>query len=83
MIPIISFIFLSFLLGSIPFGIVFSRIFGKKDPRKVGSGNIGATNVLRSSGNKSIAVLTLIADVVKGSVVVLLGSQLENQFNLF
>ena len=83
MIPIISFIFLSFLLGSIPFGIVFSRIFGKKDPRKVGSGNIGATNVLRSSGNKSIAVLTLIADIVKGSVVVLLGSQLENQFNLF
>ena len=83
MISMISFIFISFLLGSIPFGIVFSRIFGKKDPRKVGSGNIGATNILRSSGNKSIAVLTLIADIVKGSVVVLIGSQLEIQSNLF
>ena len=83
MISMIFFIFISFLLGSIPFGIVFSRIFGKKDPRKVGSGNIGATNVLRSSGNKSIALLTLIADIVKGSVVVLIGSQLEIQSNLF
>ena len=54
-----------------------------KDPRKVGSGNIGATNVLRSSGNKSIAVLTLIADIIKGSVVVLLGSQIHDPYHFF
>jgi len=74
---------ISYLLGSIPFGIVFTRLFGLKDPRKVGSGNIGATNVLRSSGNKSIAVLTLIADIVKGSVVVLLGSQIHDPYDFF
>tara|TARA_A100001037_G_C15152487_1_gene640390 strand:- start:4536 stop:5132 length:597 start_codon:yes stop_codon:yes gene_type:complete len=83
MISIIFCLFFSFLLGSIPFGIVFSRLFGMKDPRKVGSGNIGATNVLRSSGNKSIAVLTLIADIAKGSIVVLIGTQIQNRYNLF
>jgi len=83
MIPIIFSSFLAFLLGSIPFGIVFSRIFRAEDPRKVGSGNIGATNVLRSSGNKSIAILTLIADIAKGSIAVLIGSQIQKDYNLF
>ena len=83
MILTISCSVFAFIVGSIPFGIVFSRLFGKKDPREVGSGNIGATNVLRSSGNKSIAVLTLIADIVKGSIVVLLGNQIQNQYNFF
>ena len=82
MILTISCSVFAFIVGSIPFGIVFSRLFGKKDPREVGSGNIGATNVLRSSGNKSIAVLTLIADIVKGSIVVLLANQIQNQYNL-
>ena len=83
MIVILLFVSVAFLLGSIPFGIVFTRLFGLKDPRKVGSGNIGATNVLRSSGNKSIAVLTLIADIIKGSVVVLLGSQIHDPYHFF
>tara|TARA_B100000686_G_scaffold26710_1_gene26075 strand:+ start:11961 stop:12557 length:597 start_codon:yes stop_codon:yes gene_type:complete len=83
MILTISCSVFAFIVGSIPFGIVFSRLFGKKDPREVGSGNIGATNVLRSSGNKSIAVLTLIADIVKGSIVVLLANQIQNQYNFF
>ena len=48
----------AYLLGSIPFAIVTSRLFGLEDPRKYGSGNPGATNVLRS-GNKAAAVLTL------------------------
>ena len=83
MILTISCSVFAFFVGSIPFGIVFSGLFGKKDPREVGSGNIGATNVLRSSGNKSIAVLTLISDIVKGSIVVLLGNQIQNQYNFF
>lgn len=55
----------AYLLGSIPFAIVSSRLFGLADPRKYGSGNPGATNVLRS-GNKWAALLTLIGDCAKG-----------------
>jgi len=62
---------LGYLLGSVPFGVVVSRAFGLADPRKVGSGNIGATNVLRS-GNRPAAALTLIGDAGKGAVAVLL-----------
>ena len=61
----------SYLLGSIPFGIVVARLFGLGDPRKIGSGNIGATNVLRT-GNKRAAALTLILDAGKGGLAVLL-----------
>ena len=61
----------AYLLGSIPFAIVSSRIFGLADPRKYGSGNPGATNVLRS-GNKKAALLTLLGDAAKGAVAVLL-----------
>jgi len=53
------------LLGSIAFGILVSKLFGLPDPRTVGSGNIGATNVARS-GKKSAAILTLLGDVFKG-----------------
>jgi len=59
----------AYLLGSIPFAIVSSRLFGLADPRKYGSGNPGATNVLRS-GNKAAALLTLIGDCAKGWLAV-------------
>ena len=55
----------SYVLGSIPFGLVLTKIFLKKDIREIGSGNIGTTNVLRT-GKKSLAVATLILDLLKG-----------------
>ncbi|MFA5072427.1 MAG: glycerol-3-phosphate 1-O-acyltransferase PlsY [Nitrospirota bacterium] len=66
----ILFIAGSYAIGSIPFGLLFSKIFSKIDVRSVGSGNIGATNVLRASGKKA-ALLTLLADALKGYVPVL------------
>jgi acyl phosphate:glycerol-3-phosphate acyltransferase len=60
----------AYLLGSIPFGLVLSRLGGYGDIRKIGSGNIGATNVLRT-GNKGLAAATLALDVAKGAVAVL------------
>lgn len=60
-----------YLLGSIPFGLVLTRIAGLGDIRQIGSGNIGATNVLRT-GNKGLAALTLLLDGAKGAVAVLL-----------
>ena len=62
---------LAYLLGSVPFGVLMSRAFGLGDLRSIGSGNIGATNVLRT-GNKAAAALTLILDGAKGAVAVLL-----------
>ena len=64
-----SVIFFSYLLGSIPFGIFVSKVFGLGNLRDIGSGNIGATNVLRT-GNKLAALITLILDGLKGSLVV-------------
>ena len=61
---------ISYFMGSIPFGLILTKIFLKKDIREVGSGNIGATNVLRA-GNKSIGYLTLSLDVLKAVVPVL------------
>ena len=55
----------SYLLGSIPFGLILTKIFLKKDIRKIGSGNIGTTNVLRT-GKKSLAAGTLVLDLIKG-----------------
>ena len=62
---------LSYVLGSIPFGLILTKIFINKDIRKIGSKNIGATNVLRT-GSKSIAILTLLLDILKGCAAVLI-----------
>jgi glycerol-3-phosphate acyltransferase PlsY len=62
---------LAYLLGAVPFGILITRAFGLGDLRKLGSGNIGATNVLRT-GNKRAAAATLILDAAKGAVAVLI-----------
>ncbi len=62
---------LAYLLGSVPFGIVMARLFGLGDLRTIGSGNIGATNVLRT-GNKLAALLTLVLDAGKGAIAVLM-----------
>ena len=67
---LILIISISYLMGSIPFGLILTKIFLKKDIREVGSGNIGATNVLRT-GNKVIGYLTLIFDVLKAAIPVL------------
>ena len=64
---------LGYLSGSIPFGLLLTRAVGLGDVRQIGSGNIGATNVLRT-GNKPVAILTLFCDVLKGTVPVLLAS---------
>ncbi|MCK8464649.1 glycerol-3-phosphate 1-O-acyltransferase PlsY [Aliiroseovarius sp. S1339] len=64
-----------YLLGSIPFGIVMARLFGLGDLRQIGSGNIGATNVLRT-GNKPAALLTLLGDAGKGGAAVLVARTL-------
>jgi len=63
-----------YLLGSIPFGLLISRLGGHGDIRKIGSGNIGATNVLRT-GNKKLAAATLLLDALKGSAAVLVLAQ--------
>jgi glycerol-3-phosphate acyltransferase PlsY len=63
---------IGYLLGSIPFGLVLTRLAGLGDIRRVGSGNIGATNVLRT-GNKALAALTVILDAAKGLAAVLIG----------
>jgi glycerol-3-phosphate acyltransferase PlsY len=68
---------LSYALGSIPFGLLLSRMFGVGDLRKVGSGNIGATNVLRS-GHKWLALATLILDAAKGISAVWLATYIYN-----
>ena len=65
-----------YLLGSIPFGLILTRLAGSGDIRSVGSGNIGATNVLRT-GRKSLAAATLIGDMLKGTAAVLLMNRLD------
>ena len=67
----------SYLLGSIPFGLIITKIFLGKDIRKVGSGNIGTTNVLRT-GKKSLAAATLLFDVLKGYFSIIIT---DNYFN--
>ena len=68
----------AYLLGSIPFGLLFTRLFGGGDVRKVGSGNIGATNVARAAGPVP-AVLTLLFDTAKGAVPVWLAGRASNE----
>ena len=64
----------SYFIGSIPFGLILTKIFINVDVRKVGSGNIGATNVLRT-GNKFLALLTLLLDISKGFIPVVITMQ--------
>jgi acyl phosphate:glycerol-3-phosphate acyltransferase len=68
-------IVIGYLLGSIPFGLILTRMAGLGDVRKIGSGNIGATNVLRT-GNKKLAAATLLLDAFKGTVAVLIAWKL-------
>jgi glycerol-3-phosphate acyltransferase PlsY len=67
---------IGYLLGSIPFGLLLTRGAGTMDLRSIGSGNIGATNVLRT-GRKDLAAATLILDALKGAVAVLIGARLS------
>ncbi|MGN6548798.1 MAG: glycerol-3-phosphate acyltransferase, partial [Pararhizobium sp.] len=67
-----AFVF-GYLLGSIPFGLILTRMAGLGDVRTIGSGNIGATNVLRT-GSKKLAAATLILDALKGTVAVLVAA---------
>lgn len=62
-----------YLLGSIPFGLILAKLFGLGDLRRIGSGNIGATNVLRAGG-KGLAALTLLLDAAKGTAAVLIAA---------
>jgi acyl phosphate:glycerol-3-phosphate acyltransferase len=68
----LAFLF-GYLLGSIPFGLILTRIAGGPDLRQIGSGNIGATNVLRT-GNKTLAAATLLCDALKGTAAVLIAA---------
>ena len=81
-LELIIVLFYSYFLGSIPFGLLITKIFLKKDIRTVGSGNIGTTNVLRA-GNKSLAFATLIFDVLKGYVSVLITLKFFNDLIYF
>lgn len=72
---LLPFALLGYLLGSVPFAVLVSRAFGLADPRSFGSGNPGATNVLRT-GNKAAALLTLVGDALKGWLAMLLAAVL-------
>ena len=74
-IPPLVALVLGYLLGSIPFGVILTRLAGAGDLRSIGSGNIGATNVLRT-GRKGLAAATLLLDLAKGLVAVLLVDRL-------
>jgi glycerol-3-phosphate acyltransferase PlsY len=70
-LALILVLFFGYMLGSIPFGVLFTRLAGLGDLRKIGSGNIGTTNVLRT-GRKDLAALTLVCDALKGTLAVLI-----------
>jgi glycerol-3-phosphate acyltransferase PlsY len=74
MAPKVLLLFSFYLLGSIPFGVLFAKMKGV-DPRKGGSGNIGATNVMRTAG-KTMGLLTLISDLLKGGIPAFVGKSL-------
>jgi acyl phosphate:glycerol-3-phosphate acyltransferase len=73
---------LAYLLGSVPFGLLLTRLAGLGDIRKIGSGNIGATNVLRT-GHKGLAALTVLLDLGKGLVAVLVGGMMGPDMAIF
>jgi acyl phosphate:glycerol-3-phosphate acyltransferase len=64
---------LGYVLGSVPFGLLLTKLAGQGDVRSIGSGNIGATNVLRT-GNKPVAIATLLCDMLKGTIPVLIAA---------
>jgi acyl phosphate:glycerol-3-phosphate acyltransferase len=74
--PDLAALVIGYLLGTIPFGLVLTRAAGLGDIRAIGSGNIGATNVLRT-GRKSLAAATLVLDALKGTAAVLLGNMIS------
>ncbi|PSC02802.1 acyl-phosphate glycerol 3-phosphate acyltransferase [Alsobacter soli] len=74
MLSFLAFLALGYLLGSIPFGVILTRIAGTEDIRSIGSGNIGATNVLRT-GRKGLAAATLLGDALKGTLAVAIGAR--------
>jgi len=67
---------IGYLLGSIPFGMILTKLAGTQDLRTIGSGNIGATNVLRT-GHKGLAAATLIGDMLKGTVAVIIAGSID------
>ena len=77
----VLFVIAAYLIGSISFAVVMSHVFGLSDPRTYGSGNPGATNVLRS-GNKKAAIATLIGDAAKGWFAVWLALRLADRFGI-
>jgi len=79
LLPALVTIVCAYLIGSISFAVVVSRAMGLADPRTFGSGNPGATNVLRT-GNKKAAILTLLGDAAKGAVAVLLARALADRY---
>ena len=81
-LELILVLFYSYLLGSVPFGLLLTKIFLKKDIRNVGSGNIGTTNVLRT-GKKSLALATLIFDILKGYVSIVITLKYYNDLIYF
>lgn len=81
LLPSLAAIVAAYLIGSLSFAVIISRVMGLSDPRTYGSGNPGATNVLRS-GNKVAAILTLLFDALKGVVPVLLVQQFGARWGL-
>ena len=81
-LEIIIVLFYSYFLGSIPFGLIITKIFLNQDIRNVGSGNIGTTNVLRT-GKKSLAIATLILDILKGYLSVIITLKYFNDLIYF
>ena len=81
-LEIIIVLFYSYFLGSIPFGLIITKIFLNQDIRNVGSGNIGTTNVLRT-GKKSLAIATLIFDILKGYLSVIITLKYFNDLIYF
>jgi glycerol-3-phosphate acyltransferase PlsY len=77
----LAFASVAYLMGSLSFAVIVSRAMGLSDPRSYGSGNPGATNVLRS-GNKKAALLTLVLDAVKGTIAVLIAAALIPRLNV-
>ena len=81
MMPLIIAAIIGYLLGSIPFGLLITRAAGLGDVRKIGSGNIGATNVLRT-GNKGLAAATLLLDALKGTAAALIAGHFSPDYGL-